>query len=142
MLFNRACSSRLLPIVGVVAILGELVIAPGVATAKSPSRAPDDLTCGTVITTPGTYTISGTLNCTGPGDGIDISTSNVTIQFTNSGYLMCGGCPQSGGTETGIKIYDAAGGPRSNVNILGPGTIYGWPFGVSYLGSRTRRLVR
>jgi hypothetical protein len=128
---NRARALPLLLIVGVVALFGDLVIAAP-AIAKTPGRAPTDVTCGMVITTPGTYLVSGTLNCN--GDGIDVNTSDVTIQFTNDGYLMCSGCPQSGGTATGISVYDPAGGPLSNVNILGPGTIDSYPFGVSFAG--------
>jgi len=96
--------------------------------------------CGMVITAPGTYTISGTLSCSGDGDGVDVNASNVTIQFTNGGYLNCTGCPESGGTETGIKVYDPAGGALSNVNILGPGTIDDYPFGVSYFGVKNSQI--
>ena len=138
--FNRACSLHLRLIVGVVAILGQLVIAPTLAIANSPGNAPTDVTCGMVITTPGTYTISGTLICSAPNDGIHINTSDVTIQFINNGYLTCGGCPPSGGTETGIKVYDPAGGPISNVRILGPGTIDRYPFGVSFAGVKNSQI--
>lgn len=139
--FNRARSLSVLVIVGAFAIFVEFLLAPSVASAKSPGNAPTtDVTCGMVITTPGTYTISGTLNCTAPGDGVDINTSNVTIQFANDGFLMCAGCPASGGSETGIRVYDPAGGPLSNVNILGPGTIDDYPFGVSFAGVKDSQM--
>jgi hypothetical protein len=103
------------------------------------SQPPTNVTCGMVISVPGTYTISG-LDCSAPQDGVDITSSDVTIQFISGAVLFCSGCPQSGGTETAIRVYDPAGGQLSNVNILGAGGIEDYPIGISFAGVKDSQL--
>jgi len=87
-----------------------------------------------VISTPGTYVVPGFLECT--GDGVDITTSDVTVEFAGGDLY----CPCLSGTQAGIRVYDPAGGTISNVNILGSGVIDSYPIGVSFSGVKTSQL--
>jgi parallel beta-helix repeat protein len=79
-------------------------------------------TCGTVISTPGTYQLVNDLvNC--QGDGIDITSSNVHLIL--NGHEISGsgggalGFVNTYGIAVGIGVFDGV----SNVKINGPATI-------------------
>lgn len=74
-------------------------------------------TCGTVISTPGTYQLVNDLvNC--PQDGIDIVSSDVHLIL--NGHQILG----SGGANTnGIAVGSGVPTGVSNVKINGPGTV-------------------
>lgn len=130
--FRRFFTISLLIMVGAL-ILGCLWIRPSTVMAEAkmpPLQAPvtSITTCGTQITTPGTYSVTVS-HCS--GDGIDITTSNVTLIAPFFITSQCtGGCSPS---QTGILVSDPAGGPISNVRILGGG-VSSFGIGVSFVG--------
>jgi parallel beta-helix repeat protein len=132
----RRLPNILLSVTAVIALAG---ISPA-ATPNSPEKAPTTTitACGTVIDTPGTYILSYGLSCS--NDGVDITSSNVTLQFMNNArFTAClGGCYP---TQTAVKVYDPAGGPISNVNISGCCGSEFFPIGVSLAGAQNSQIT-
>jgi len=100
------------------------------AQVKTPAKQnpPTSITtCGTVITTPGTYTVRA-----GPcdGNGVVINSSDVTIEDFGLDTGCIGGC---GPTQTGILVFDPAGGPITNVRLLS-GSVEDFTIAVSFAG--------
>lgn len=99
-----------LAVAGVLGCVGVLAPAAGAATAVS---------CGSTISAPGKYFLAA--NCSGPG--IAINASNVTLKL--KGHTMTG--PGTGDIGVaGVETFHT-----TRVNILGPGTITNYGFGVA-----------
>ena len=94
------------------------------------ARANPVTTCGTLITTSGTWALANNLTCT--GDGIDIQVSNVTLKL--NGFVISGPGASSG-SASGILIASAGNRSLSNVTILGPGTVTNYPSGINFTGT-------
>jgi hypothetical protein len=88
-------------------------------------------TCPFVITSPGAYVLRADLGCSGGGTGIMINSSHVRLALERHTI--------SGNPGTGISnSFDGVTGtPVTDVHILGPGRIQGFPSGVSLVGSVT-----
>jgi hypothetical protein len=97
-----------------ILLAGVLSATAGVAQAAGP---PTGVTCGSVITAPGQYFLTG--DCSGAG--ITITASNVHLK------LM-------GHTMTGIPFADGLSAINvSHLHIQGPGIITGYHAGISFL---------
>jgi parallel beta-helix repeat protein len=92
------------------------VLSVGLASA---GPTPTPVTCGTVITTPGTYALSG--DCVG-SVGISIVASKVTLLLDGHTVHVLGLS-----SSAGIVV-----GHVSGVHILGPGTIKGAGTGIIF----------
>jgi parallel beta-helix repeat protein len=88
------------------------------ALAPAASAAGGPVTCGDLISSPGTYGLAADCN----GSGIAITSSNVTLMLR--GHTMTGS-----GFGEGIVVADN-GGAISGVRITGPGTVAGYEFAV------------
>lgn len=116
-------------------ILGQLLVNPLTMMARTgaPAKPATIITqCGTKITEPGDYTLAGYISGCSGSDGVDIETSNVTLDLAGFGFSTgcIGGCYPS---QTGILVADPAGGPISNVRILG-GRVFDFAVGMSFFG--------
>jgi parallel beta-helix repeat protein len=83
-------------------------------------------TCGTVITTPGSYALSADLACS--GDGVDIQANKVTLYL--KGHTISG--PGAYAGSTGVSV---GGEVFKTVTILGPGTIANFSIAVAFDGT-------
>lgn len=87
-------------------------------------------TCGTAITTSGTWTLKQNLTCT--GDGIDIQAGNVILML--EGFTISG--PGTNSATNGVLVSTAPTGLTTNeVTILGPGTITNFQNGIQFQGT-------
>jgi parallel beta-helix repeat protein len=84
-------------------------------------------TCGTVITSPGTYTVANNLTCA--GDGVDIQSNSVTLKL--NGFIIAGRSPGAGG----VVVVSSTGAGLKSVTILGPGVIRNFGTGISFQGT-------
>lgn len=109
---------------------------PGMAKSRRsavPPSATPITTCGTTISTPGSYVLGNNLNCS--ADGVDITTSDVTLSLAS--FSMSGG----GGSKNGILVSNPAGGTISNVRILGPGAVSLFANAISFAGVQDSQLT-
>lgn len=98
-------------------VFSALLLLVQLAAVSSQAQTPVT-TCGTNITTPGHYLLVNDLNCS--RDGIDINAEDVELSL---------GGHRISGTQSGWGI-DISNGQRTNVRVLGPGTITGFTMGV------------
>jgi hypothetical protein len=131
--------SRLLNILLSLLVTLALAGVSPAATPNSPEEPPIAITtCGTVISAPGTYTLGLGLTCT--GDGVDITSSDVT--FDLNGYYFFAPCISGcSPTQTAVKVYDPAGGIISNVNVIGGGGSSDYAIGVSLAGAKDSQVT-
>jgi parallel beta-helix repeat protein len=101
-----------------VTLFGVVAVQPALGKKKGKSDG-TPVTCGDVITAPGSYYLSG--NCTGPG--IQIAASNVKLKL--KGYTMTG-------SPNLADIFGIYAKEVSNVTIEGPGTLRGYEVGVYF----------
>jgi parallel beta-helix repeat protein len=85
--------------------------------------------CGTIITSPGTWTLTQNLTC--PGDGIDVQAGNVTLKL--NGFTITG--PGTNAGTNGVLFASPNGLTLDNVTILGPGTITKFQDGIVFQGT-------
>jgi hypothetical protein len=114
---------------GHLSVLSPIVLAgTKLQPGESPATSVITITqCGTKITTPGIYTAT-LQGCT--SDGIDINTSDVTLQNFYLGSTCSGGCSPN---QVGILVSDPAGGTLRNVKILG-GAVGDFTTSVTFVG--------
>lgn len=84
--------------------------------------------CGSAITSPGTWTLTQNLTCT--GDGIDVQAGNVILKL--NGFTITGPGTNAG---TGVLVASSDGTSLNKVTVLGPGTIRNFQNGIVFQGT-------
>src|SRR4051812_42793791 len=84
-----------------MAVLAAVVIVVGLAATTTASAAA--VPCGTVITTPGVYTLSSDLLCGGPM-AIEVQAQGVTLNL--NGHALVGAALEGIGVEVDSESYD------------------------------------
>src|ERR1700757_3751861 len=89
--------------------------------------------CGYVIRAAGKYRLAADLGpCT--GDGIDIRTSNIALAL--DGHTIIG---PDNGNGAGIDV-EIGGPPATGINIVGPGSIQKFAYGVFLVNTANSRV--
>jgi len=84
--------------------------------------------CGSAITSSGTWTLTQNLTCM--GDGIDVQAGNVILKL--NGFTITGPGTNTG---TGVLVASSDGTSLNKVTIIGPGTITNFQNGIAFQGT-------
>src|SRR5215469_3209406 len=100
-----------------------LTLTPTIAAAANSVTS-----CGSTITSSGTWTLTQNLTCT--GDGIDVQAANVILKL--NGFTITGPGTNAG---TGVLVASSEGTSLNKVTVLGPGTITNFQNGIVFQGT-------
>jgi len=84
--------------------------------------------CGSAITSSGTWTLTQNLTCT--GDGIDVQAGNVILKL--NGFTITGPGTNAG---AGVLVASPEGTRLNKVTVVGPGTITNFQNGIVFQGT-------
>lgn len=113
---------------GAIGAASAALLAGVVTTVPASASVQLVTTCGTVITSAGTYVVANDLGpCT--GDGIDVAHNNVTLSL--NGHTITGNDTNNhtANEQLGVLLANVTG-----VKVHGPGTITAFDGGVAVLG--------
>ena len=85
--------------------------------------------CGSAITSSGTWILTQNLTCT--EDGIDVQAGNVVLKL--NGFTITG--PGTSAGTNGILIASSGDANLNKVSVLGPGTITNFQNGIVFQGT-------
>jgi len=97
-------------------------------TPTTAAAANSVTSCGSTITSSGTWTLAQNLTCT--GDGIDVQVANVILKL--NGFTITGPGTNAG---TGVLVASSEGTSLNKVTVLGPGTITNFQNGIVFQGT-------
>ena len=132
----RCRAVAFLLIAGVIALIPIVTLGQSIRTGPKPATVITG--CGTKITSPGTYVLTGYVTgC--DRNGVEINSGDVTLDMGGFGFdTGCiGGCYRG---QTGILVADPAGGQISNVKIL-RGAAQDFDIGMSFVAVKRSQVT-